>query len=215
MTITVSRASIPSPKGVITGCVLPSLQLRIIDTAVTPACNSNEYTVSWNQAGPIGPQGATGITGPQGPQGPTGPAGPQGPTGATGPAGLSHVYFVTNNTGGVAIGGFGTPSVLASVTVPAGTYLVDGLCRIYGGTGGFVECFIDPGRSPSYLTRGVTYLPPTDPRSGVGLGSLTTFDVVTVPVTTNIRLLADALPSSFDGPGSYTGTLRITPVGGN
>ena len=40
------RASIPNAKGVYTGCVLPSGQLRVIDTALTPACGDNEKTIT-------------------------------------------------------------------------------------------------------------------------------------------------------------------------
>ena len=59
----VSRASIPASNGVITACILPSRQVRIIDTAVTPGCMVGEIMVTWNQRGPTGP------TGPVGPQG--------------------------------------------------------------------------------------------------------------------------------------------------
>jgi hypothetical protein len=124
------------------------------------------------------------------------------------------VYFDSNATGGGTIGGFGTPTTLASVTVPAGTYMVDGLCRVIGdNTGGFIECFTTPA-SPTNQGRGAqVYLPVTNPTTGVGLGSMTTFDVITVSVTTTIQLQADALPAGTNGPYYYGGSrLRVTAV---
>jgi hypothetical protein len=79
-------------------------------------------SVVHNRAELIGPQGPVG---PQGPQGPTGPAGPSGPTGPQGPAGangVGHAYVASNSS--VTLGGSDT--VVASVTVPAGSYLVFG-----------------------------------------------------------------------------------------
>lgn len=78
--------------------------------------------------GPIGPQGATGPQGPQGSPGATGSTGPSGPTGPAGPAGpsgSSHAY-VDNGHSDVALccGNGDTP--VASVTVPAGIYLIFG-----------------------------------------------------------------------------------------
>ena len=86
----ISRASIPGANGVITGCILASQQVRIIDTAITPGCNVNETRVTWNQTGPTGstgPTGPQGLIGLQGPQGVTGPAGAVGPAGKQGPQG--------------------------------------------------------------------------------------------------------------------------------
>src|SRR5262245_39985601 len=80
----VSRASIPAASGVYTGCILPSGQLRVIDTAITPTCNASEKMITWNQKGPAGPQGLPGVQGPAGPQGSQGISGPAGPAGPQG-----------------------------------------------------------------------------------------------------------------------------------
>src|SRR5437764_1779357 len=85
--VLVSRASIPDPKGVYTGCILPSGQLRVIDTAESPTCRNNETLITWNHTGPVGPQGPMGLQGPQGPPGSQGPQGPQGPQGVPGTPG--------------------------------------------------------------------------------------------------------------------------------
>src|SRR3954468_11439708 len=65
------QAAIPDSNGVIHGCVLPSGNLRVIDSA-SEACKGNAASLDWSQ------------TGPRGPAGPAGPAGPQGPKGDTG-----------------------------------------------------------------------------------------------------------------------------------
>jgi collagen triple helix repeat protein len=75
-----------------------------------------------NRAELIGPQGPQGIQGPQGPVGAVGPQGPTGPTGATGPAGTSGFSHIYTATGGVTLNNSQVP--VASVTVPAGSYLV-------------------------------------------------------------------------------------------
>jgi hypothetical protein len=66
--------------------------------------------------GPVGPQGPTGATGPAGP---TGPTGPQGPAGANG---VGHAY-VGSNPSLILDNRF---PVVASTTVPAGSYLIFG-----------------------------------------------------------------------------------------
>lgn len=67
--------------------------------------------------GPAGPQGPTGATGATGPAGPSGPTGPQGPAGANG---VGHAW-----TGGGTFMNINNSQVtLASVTVPAGSYLI-------------------------------------------------------------------------------------------
>ncbi len=75
--------------------------------------------------GPAGPQGPTGATGPQGP---TGPTGPQGPAGANG---VGHAY-VSNSDNLTLDNSF---PVVASVTVPAGSYLIFGKAELLNGDG--------------------------------------------------------------------------------
>lgn len=104
-------------------------------------------SVVHNRAELIGPQGPQGIQGIQGPQGPTGATGSQGPTGPTGPAGASGVgHAYTASTPGIVNLDNSFPTV-ASVTVPAGNYLIfgktwlqnvdgdsqDGICKLSTG----------------------------------------------------------------------------------
>lgn len=59
------QAAIPDSNGVIHGCVLPSGNLRVIDSA-TGACKGNEASLEWNQAGAPGPAGQDGAPGADG-----------------------------------------------------------------------------------------------------------------------------------------------------
>jgi hypothetical protein len=119
----IAYATIPDASGVIHGCYQKSGgSLSVIDAAVT-TCAKSQTELDWNVQGPTGPQGPQG---PQGAQGPTGPQGDPGPTGATGPqgpagpSGTSHAYSAT---GGFVQYGT-TPVQVASLSLPAGTYLV-------------------------------------------------------------------------------------------
>jgi hypothetical protein len=99
--------------------------------------------------GPAGPQGPTGATGPQGP---TGPTGPQGPAGANG---VGHAYVDSRDI--VALTN-SFPTV-ASVTVPAGSYLVFGKVEISNADGSdqFARCNLSSGdQTQIYLTSGGT-----------------------------------------------------------
>jgi hypothetical protein len=77
----------------------------------------------------IGPQGPAG---PQGATGATGPAGPTGPTGPQGPAGVGHAYVDSNDS--VVTLDSSSP-VVASVTVPAGSYLIFGKTNLFNNDG--------------------------------------------------------------------------------
>jgi hypothetical protein len=72
--------------------------------------------------GDPGTTGATGATGPAGPQGPQGDKGDKGDPGAPGPAGTSDVYQAEND-------GASGP---ATVSVPAGSYLVVASASLFG-----------------------------------------------------------------------------------
>jgi hypothetical protein len=79
----------------------------------------------------IGPQGPAGPQGPQGPTGATGPAGPTGPTGPQGPAGANGVGHAWVVSGGAFTPINNSQVTLASVTVPAGTYLIFAEASLY------------------------------------------------------------------------------------
>jgi hypothetical protein len=80
--------------------------------------------------GATGAQGATGAPGQPGSMGATGATGSVGPmglmgaTGATGAAGASNVYFTSKQTAAIPSGGGNV--TIASLSLPAGSYLVSG-----------------------------------------------------------------------------------------
>lgn len=161
---------------VIVSCVdIATGGLRIVEPEDT--CEVGEERLEWNQQGvrgPRGKQGAQGRPGPQGPRGfagtpgapgpsgPQGPAGPpglpgevgqRGPQGPEGPRGPSDGYSVSLADDPVS----DEPVVLATLVLPAGTYLVDAAAYIAldvsGGPFDTVSCGLDaPGESFASVT---------------------------------------------------------------
>jgi hypothetical protein len=113
------HASIPAPNGVIYGCYSKNGGLRVIDNS-TSQCLPTETPLAWNQTGPQGPAGPAGT---QGLIGPAGPQGAQGPIGTQGPAGPSHGYIARGGSFYAINSGF--PVTLVTMTVPAGSYVID------------------------------------------------------------------------------------------
>jgi hypothetical protein len=112
------------------GTLAPQAKLDVVGNVRIEGAGSGlvfaDGSVVHNRAELIGPQGPQGIQGPQGPTGATGSQGPTGPTGPTGPAGTSGVgHAYTASTPGIVNLDNSFPTV-ASVTVPAGSYLVFG-----------------------------------------------------------------------------------------
>ena len=169
--VSVAMATIPDASGVIHGCystVPPtSGQLRVIDTDKTRSCGRNEKPLDWNQ------QGRNGATGPT------------GPVGATGPSGTSVGWF-TEGSGTIR-----TSQQLASLSLPAGTFMVTL-------TGEGVDSLGDPD---SYVRVGCS-VPGTDIAAPLYLkgeaGSLAGSGVVTL--ATPAALAVNCNPDPFD-PG--------------
>ena len=154
------QAAIPDSNGVIHGCVLPSGNLRVIDSA-TEACKGNQASLDWNQTGPRGPAGPVGPTGPKGdtgatgPTGPQGAAGPQGATGPQGPQGLTGQTGAQGPTGPTGpsdawnLGGYSAPVPVTAdgierryfnITVPPGNYVINGFAALQGSNGSTGHC---------------------------------------------------------------------------
>ena len=82
--------------------------------------------------GPQGEQGLQGLTGAQGPKGDQGIQGSKGDTGAPGaqgPVGPSNLYVFTGTV--TQCGYYSAGEVMASMTLPAGSYLVDVFSTYY------------------------------------------------------------------------------------
>jgi hypothetical protein len=122
--VSVVQAAIPDSNGVVHGCIAPSGNLRVIDSA-TSACKRNETSLDWNQMGLRGPTGATG------------PTGAKGDTGSPGPS--SGVQ--TRVPGGIQFDATATPVV--SLTLPAGNWMLIGHAEMIAGAGvAQARCFV-------------------------------------------------------------------------
>lgn len=93
---------------------------------VRDACKKKETQVSAADLGLVGPAGADGTNGTDG---------TDGTDGAPGPVGPSHTYQVT----GADIG-FETSTVVATLELPAGKYLVTGRVWVTNSAGEYAEC---------------------------------------------------------------------------
>jgi hypothetical protein len=116
-------------------------------STATATCPTGQTKISWNAKGPQGPQGAMGPQGAAGPQGSMGPQGAPGPQGAVGAKGArgpqgaqgaqgtqgaqgasgdgpAYFHYVGSN-GTVGLPTTDAPTVVATITPPAGFYLVN------------------------------------------------------------------------------------------
>lgn len=107
-------ATIPGPDEVIHGCYKKrSGKLRLVEEAGGTACRRNAAAISWSQQGPVGPEGPRGMRGDPGPKGDPGTS--------------SGFYDHQSNTSlGWNQPGVATQTVVASLSLPAGTYSVTG-----------------------------------------------------------------------------------------
>ncbi len=111
----IGYAAVPGVGGVISACYDRQGNVRVIDAEAGDTCRPRERALNWNEAGQPGPIG------------PVGPAGPVGPSDA----------FVTTMPGfGPLLDG--VTFTIATITLPAGKYVIDAPVRlhsqgIYGG----------------------------------------------------------------------------------
>lgn len=195
--------------------------LRIVTADDT--CAVGEERLVWNQRGLPGPRGKQGERGPQGaagPQGPPGvpgvpgvpgapgPQGPQGlpgdvgnpgPVGPQGPIGPSDGYSVALSDDTFS----DVPVVLATLTLPAGTYLVDAAAYLSldqsGGPFDTVSCGLE---SP-----GTTFV------------TVTAFGQVTFPLAASVEIpeaggvVRVECVKGQAGSVKATGTLNAVKVG--
>jgi hypothetical protein len=163
-------AAIPDSAGVIHGCYSPNgakqkngTPLNIIDSDLA-SCNRNQAEAVWNQTGPPGADGADGVSVTSASLSPgdancpdggsqftaandnmtyacNGAKGDKGDTGATGPSAA-----FTNYGDGFHTIGDGLTQTVASVTVPAGSYVLSGAAQAIGiDFPEFLQCFFSAG----------------------------------------------------------------------
>jgi hypothetical protein len=129
-------ATVPDGAGLIHACYgNRDGNLRVVDTYSGQACNARETALDWNRHGPAGP------------------AGPPGPSDAFATSGLVHLE------------GYGARATVASIAVPAGSYVVTAAVNGYAdadpdGDGGVVASCFAPGGS---ITR-IRFVPYPDIR---------------------------------------------------
>jgi hypothetical protein len=100
--------------GAIHACVRKGSHLLYTDR-----CKKGDKKLSWNRAGRRGPRGATGSEGAPGPEG---PPGPQGVPGLEGPSSGYSTY--QQRAVGIPIPNDNLGHTVASLTIPAGSYMV-------------------------------------------------------------------------------------------
>ena len=181
------------------GCYVPTTGTvyRIKTTDKRETCVApNHVEFFWNQVGPQGPQG------PAGPAGPTGATGAPGATGATGPAGAAGTGTAFVSSGGSGGQTVTTPIDLASLTLPAGKYLITATVHI--GT-------IDEDEQIFTCT-----LPPVDPSPsrvtvpGLGYASLTMIEPFTATASTKVTLNCGGFNSIVQG--STLSAIAVTTL---
>ena len=107
-----------------------------------------------------GAEGDTGLSGPNGPNGANGPNGPNAPTEATAPTeamaptaprhdGIDGTFAPLSTTAGVtAIPTTSSPTVVVSMAVPAGNYVVFAKTQLsHTGAGDTVDCLLKAGNT--------------------------------------------------------------------
>lgn len=98
-------------------------------------CRRGEKALSWNAIGPAGPRGLRGFTGAKGPTGATGSAGSNG---------AANGFVDTNPTVGAHLTLPGTASVVATLKLPSGRYVVQGDVHVTAvSTGTKVTCSLN------------------------------------------------------------------------
>jgi hypothetical protein len=164
----------PDAGGVFHGCVKSAGDVYLVDHAAGQNCKTQgsqpEQHVHWSQTGPQGPAGADGVSvtssalgsgdpncsagGSQfsaaggnvtyacnGLEGDKGDKGDKGDTGAAGPS----AAYANYGPGTITIGD-GLTQTVASVTVPAGSYVLSGVVHAIGADGSdFLQCFFVAG----------------------------------------------------------------------
>lgn len=153
-------------------------------------CRSAERFLKWNTTGPAGP---------------TGPTGPTGPGGATGAPGPSHSYQAIQ-TGSTNVPGV-TAVPIASVTVPAGTYVLSG--QLVAGAASAASVTVVCGYlvdsvAVEAAANGYAIVPASDIRQIIASGSYT------ASTTTTISLACSAIGGSVV---TQFGGMTATQVG--
>ena len=229
----IAYAAIPDSDGVIHGCysgnganAMNGTQLNIINSD-SASCGKNQKAITWSQTGPPGNDGVSVTSASLNPgdtncpaggsqftaaganvtyacNGLNGDKGDKGDTGATGPAGPSAAY--TNYGDGFHTIGDGLTQTVASVAVPAGSYVLSGAAKAIGiDPPEFLQCFFTAGTTVNGRTAVFT----SDKEVPV-LG-----DVTLVNTTNPVFLRCFALNGTIQAAGQMIATKVETVTASN
>jgi hypothetical protein len=206
----------------------PGTYLVLVNTNQDASANS--YDTFDVTIGATGPQGPTGPTGPQGPSGPAGIAGPQGPLGIAGPqgpagiagpagpqgpAGLSNAFASSTILQQTIIGA--TPTVLRTLTVPAGNYVINASTEIENHDNPLapIVCFVKAGNAQSPFAA-VAVQSINDPNSVVAASNaiswatvMPTAGTITLQCFNNISFSANVISNGSSITAIQVGTLTM------
>jgi len=155
-------------------------------------------------AGAPGPQGPPGIAGLSGATGATGPVGPAGPKGATGSTGPSNTYTTTDSSQ-VAVG---SDTVLASLTLKAGSYVFVASAGLGASSQENVTCSLSDGSSGKLGESKSTISVPATTTPNVSANA-TVLGSATYGAGVTIALLCS---SDAQSPSSYAINRQILAV---
>lgn len=194
----VSYGAIPSATGVISACKSAAGGIKLIDAESGELCPGPGQLVEWNEQGPMGP------------------AGPAGPQGAPGPSD-GYVEVVEDS----AIPGTGQPKTVATLSLPAGKYVLfaKGYFLVSNATG---SCTLT---GPQGTDSAIAYQPVVDAAfenfslmapaefSGGGDATLSCLSLGGLEVR-QIKLSAIKV-ANLTAPGSWTAAETEPPVWGH
>jgi hypothetical protein len=187
----IAYAAIPDPNGTIHGCYDKAIgSLRVIDPGtkgpINGKCLPSETPIAWSQTGPKGDPG---------------PAGPKGDRGDPGP---SHAY-VASPPGVAGIGGNWTD--VATLSLPAGTYVLTGEIMAANSADQFTEggCQLPSSRISVFTV-------PAKPSFEAAQATVVVPNVITLsePGTVTLRCIALGGAKSFSAENP---SLTATQVG--
>ena len=161
-------------------------------TLVLTNGQTHQTGVSVATVGAVGPPGPTGPTGPQGAMGVQGTQGVQGIQGVTGPAGPSNLYVNAPDNFPLLSVQTELQVPVASLSLPAGSYLISGKAEIVSlvsGFGSFVLCDLAiPAGHTDQAFAGTVGGPTTVPSATL---DVQTYAVLTAPSQITMKCHSD------------------------
>lgn len=156
-------------------------------------CNKKtEKSLSWNTTGPAGKNGANGTNGASGTNGTNGTNGKDGKNGTDGGRGPSNAFYVGPD--GAVASLDNTNKVLATLNLPAGTFVLFGRVTIQRGvTGGETDCSLR--RDGTQVASFYNVLAPS-PSPNAFVGGLSSFTGLTLAAPATITLTCKDITST-------------------